>query len=228
MMNKTYTNMFLAVAVLATTVSASASIYRTASTLVVQQPTTLAQVAGEDILLRELGNGQTYLYVEELNGGLLQAFDVTDPGHIKLAASIETALKGSYNFVRPVGSSSELIRFQDGSGDGVIDFHKAKAPRVGLIEGGLSDPSENLGDSGYLAVGPLLRRTEVSRQPHEIQVVETVGAPRLLATVTNVKQQVTRPETGTVFLLGDKGVTVVRRLDVEQQHALDQARKSQN
>jgi hypothetical protein len=59
-------------------------------------------------------------------------------------------------------------------------------------------------------------------------VVETVGAPRLLATVTNVKQQVTRPETGTVFLLGDKGVTVVRRLDVEQQHALDEARKSQN
>ncbi|HTF71426.1 MAG TPA: hypothetical protein VK638_53035, partial [Edaphobacter sp.] len=73
MMNKTYTNMFLAVTVLATTVSASASIYRTASTLVVQQPTTLAQVAGEDILLRELGNGQTYLYVEEQDGGLLAA-----------------------------------------------------------------------------------------------------------------------------------------------------------
>ena len=227
MVNKTYTNMFLAVAVLATTVSASASIYRPASTLVVQQPTT-AQVAGEDILLRELGNGQTYLYVEEQNGGLLAAFDVTDPGHIKLASSVETGLRGSFNFVRPVGSSSELIRFQDGSGDSVIDFHKAKAPRVGLIEGGLSDPSENLGDSGYLAVGPLLRRTAVSPQPHDIQVVETAGAPRLLATVTNVKQQVTRPETGTVFLLGDKGVTLVRRLDVEQQHALDEARKSQN
>jgi hypothetical protein len=225
--NKTYKSMFLAAAVLATTVSASAITHRAAGTLLVQQPRT-AQVAGEDILLRDLGNGQTYLYVEERNGSLMQAFDVTDPGHIKLASSIDTGLKASYTFVRPVGTSSELIRFENGAGDAVVDFHKAKAPHVDTVEGTLPEPSESLSNSGYLAVGPFVRRAAVSMQPHDIEVVDTEGAPRVVATVANVRQQVTRPETGTVFLLGDKGVTLVRRLDVEQQHALDEASESRN
>jgi hypothetical protein len=52
-----------------------------------------------------------------------------------------------------------------------------------------------------------------------VQVVETSTAtPRLVNTVANVTKQTTRRETGTTFLLGQNGVTVVRQIDVEREY----------
>ena len=45
--------------------------------------------------------------------------------------------------------------------------------------------------------------------------------PRLLATVKNVQKEVEKDDTGTTFLLGADGLTVIRRPDVEQQYELD-------
>jgi hypothetical protein len=61
-----------------------------------------------------------------------------------------------------------------------------------------------------------------------VQVIDVTGAPRLLATVTQVTRTISRPETGTVFLLGDQGLTVIRRIDVERQYAQQEASKRGN
>jgi hypothetical protein len=172
-----------------------------------------ATSAAEDMLLYADAQGSEYLYVEQQQGAMLSVFDVTNPAHIKLAASVETGMHRSYDFVSTVGNSA-LIVFRDGSGDAVLDLDQAKAPR--LIEAQAATATELLGTTGYLAstfkpIAPL------ASQASSVQVVTTAGAtPRVVTTVANVTKQASRPETGTTFLLGATGVTVVRQIDVER------------
>src|ERR1700742_328077 len=82
--------------------------------LVVQPLTATATKDAEDLLLHADGQGNTYLYVEQQKGALLSVFDVSDPAHIKLQASVETGAPSAYDFVNAVGDK-ELIAFRDGS-----------------------------------------------------------------------------------------------------------------
>ena len=176
-----------------------------------------ATTDAQDLMLHGDDHGSTFLYVEQQKGALLSVYDVTDPAKIKLDASVETGARSSYDFVGAMGNS-ELIKFRDGSGSGVIDLHKAKAPKLTTIEGALPTSTEALGDEGYLAsssqAGPT---TETAIVPRSVQVVETAtAAPHVVDTVASVTRQVARPETGTTFLLGQNGVTVVRQVATEQ------------
>jgi hypothetical protein len=172
----------------------------------------------QDILLHADDNGSTYLYVEQQQGALLSVYDVTDPAHMKLDASVQTGARGSYDFVSAIGNG-ELIAFRDGSGSAVLDLHKAKAPKLAMIEGQVGNATELLGNSGYLSsnfetAAPI---APAAAQPRMVQVVETATVePRLVSTVNNVTKQVRRRETGTTFLLGQNGVTVVRQIDTER------------
>ncbi|HWZ50287.1 MAG TPA: hypothetical protein VNW54_02370 [Granulicella sp.] len=178
----------------------------------------------QDLLLRADDDGSAYLYVEQQQGALLSVFDVTDPAHIKLAASVETGTHGSYDFVRTIGTS-ELIAFRDGSGSALLDLRKARKPRLSMLNAPAASDTELLGNSGYLASSfetgnqrpqPIAAPAMSARS---VQVVETQSAPRVLATVPSVTRQVARRDTGTTFLLGQNGVTVVRQLDVERNYA---------
>jgi hypothetical protein len=175
----------------------------------------------QDILLHADDNGSTYLYVEQQQGALLSVYDVTDPAHMKLDAAVQTGARGSYDFVSAIGNG-ELIAFRDGSGSAVLDLHKAKAPKLAMIEGQVGNATQLLGDSGYLAssfetVAPI---ATAATAPRTVQVVETaVAAPRLVSTLANVTKQVRRGETGTTFLLGQNGVTVVRQIGTERVYA---------
>jgi hypothetical protein len=176
-----------------------------------------ATTDAQDLMLHGDDNGSTFLYVEQQKGALLSVYDVTDPAKIKLDASVETGARSSYDFVGAMGSS-ELIKFRDGSGSGVIDLHKAKAPKLTAIAGALPTSIEVLGDAGYLAsssqTGPA---TETALVPREVQVIATTtAAPQIVSTVANVTRQVARPETGTTFLLGQNGVTVIRQAATER------------
>jgi hypothetical protein len=73
-------------------------------------------------------NGSTFLYVEQQQGAMLSVYDVTNPGRIKLEASVPTGAHKSFDFVSAIGDS-ELIAFRDGSGSGVIDLHQATRGR---------------------------------------------------------------------------------------------------
>jgi hypothetical protein len=57
----------------------------------------------------------------------------------------------------------------------------------------------------------------------DYQIVDStnVQAPRLLSTVQDVQQTVQREETGTTFLLGANGLTVIRRPHQELRNWLE-------
>ena len=179
------------------------------------------QNTSQDLLLHNSTNGSTYLYVEQQHGAILSIFDVTNPARMTLAASVHLDARGTYNFVTPIGGGAELIAFRDGSGTAVLDLRKVKYPRLISMDRTASVPTEMLGTAGYLAV----RQPATPPAPaqlRDVQLVETGQSPHLLTTVTSVSQQVTNPETGTIFLLGHGQVTVVRRLDSEQDYAVQQ------
>src|ERR1700730_16656671 len=73
------------------------------SNLVVQPLTATATNDAEDLMLHADDDGNTYLYVEQQQGALLSVYDVSDPGHIKLKASVQTGARGAYDFVNTVG-----------------------------------------------------------------------------------------------------------------------------
>ena len=72
--------------------------------------------------------------------------------------------------------------------------------------------------------------TFINPVARDYQVVDTSSPadPVLLATVTLVKQQVSNDQTGTLFLLGSQGLTVVRRPRVEQERRLELQQQSSN
>jgi hypothetical protein len=227
-MNSAIKNLVLASAVLvsaASTLTASA-FERPKSNFIVQQLSSnpeFTQNSSQDLLLRADDHGTAYLYVEQQQGALLTVFDVTDPQHIKLTAAVPTEARGAFDFVTPVGETSELVAFRDGSGNAVLDLHRAKAPRLSKVDGA-ANPDELLGHAGYLT-SSLTQVEPVAPQPRDVELVETKGTPRTIATVANVTRQINRGETGTVFLLGNGKVTVIRRIDAERQYAIDQELK---
>lgn len=222
-MNQVTKTIFLSAALVLGTVSAQAS-SRNKTGFTVQALSTKAEFAqndSQDLLLRSDDNDHTYLYVEQQQGSTMAVFDVSDPAHISFAGFTETGARKAYDFVTPIGGRFEMISFRDGSGTALLEFRKVKAPRLIPVEGNLSIPTEVFGTSGY--VSSTRQYTPVTSEPHVVQVVETAGNPHLLATVARVSKQVTRSETGTVFLLAEGKVAVVRHLETEQQYAIQHA-----
>jgi hypothetical protein len=221
-MNQVTKTIFLSAALALSTISAQAS--STNKDFTVQALSTkadFAQNGSQDLLLRSDNNDQTYLYVEQQQGSTLAVFDVSDPAHIIFSGYTETGARKAYDFVTPIAGRYEMISFRDGSGTALLEFAKVKAPRLIAIKGNLSAPTEIFGNAGYLAsTRPV---TPVTSQPHIVQVVETAGTPRLFTTVAGVSKQVTRSETGTVFLLAEGKITVIRHLKTEQQYATQHA-----
>jgi hypothetical protein len=216
--------------ILLATVVTFGTIYAQASTsaktnFIVQTLSTdpdFARNTSEDLLLHDGDDGSTYLYVEQQQGRVLAIFDVTDPDHMKLVKSVATDARGSYDFVAPLGGSAELISFRDGSGTAVLDLRKSKTPRMTLIDRSASLPTEILGTAGYLS----LRQHAMpiaAEQSRDVQLVETNQSPRLFTTVTGVTKQTARAETGTIFLIGEGKMTVIRRKDTEREYAFQKA-----
>jgi hypothetical protein len=211
--------------------SAAAEIHPRSKDLVVMESSDLpeqAQAPGNSLFLHSDNAGRTYLYVEQQQGARLSAFDVTDPARIKLVASTPLAAEGAFDFVRPLSDNAELVYFRGSQKEAVLDVRKAKRPVLRIIptvtDLGLA---ESVGESGLL----------VTRQGHQYvpavardyQVVDIAASePAQLATIKDVKHRVTNDETGTTFLLGRDGLTVVRRLDVESDYKVQQMQMQGN
>ena len=82
--------------------------------------------------------------------------------------------------------------------------------------------SESLGDSTLLIVDQL--RFDSPAIARDYQVVDTSNPadPFLLYTVKQVNATLSRNETGTTFLLGHDGLTIIRRPQVEDQFQTEQ------
>jgi hypothetical protein len=123
---------------------------------------------------------------------------------------------GVFDFLHPLGGRRELIRFRGNKTLGVLDLRKRRTPSIQLIEGSqASGTSDLIGDFGVLiANGPYEYMPE---KPQNYQVVD-FSSPhnsRVLATIPSVTRTLLNSQTGTTFLLGTGGLTVVRNTMVE-------------
>ena len=220
----------VAAAVLPTS-SATAETHSKSKALVVVEPRDLpeqAQTPGNSLFLHSDSAGSTYLYIEQQRGARLSAFDVTDPAHIKLVVSMPLAAEGAFDFVRPLGDHAELVHFRDSQKEAVLDVRKANKPVLRGIPS-VTDvgAAETLGESSLLVTGhDYMYVPAVAR---DYQVVDIAASyPAQLATVKDVKHRVTNDETGTTFLLGSDGLTVVRRLRIENDYKISQMQMEGN
>jgi hypothetical protein len=194
--------------------------------LVVLEPRSLpeqAQLGGNSFFLHSDNAGSTYLYVEQQQGARLTVFEVTDPNRIRLVSTMALTVDGPFDFVRSLEGNAELVRFRDGKTVAVLDLRKANKPSLHVVSGLLSPgPTEPLGETGFLGVSELY--TYVRAIPRDYQVVDisTPAKPVLLTSIKQVKHRVVNEETGTTFLLGVDGLTVIRRISVENDYKVHQ------
>jgi hypothetical protein len=220
----------LAAAVL-TTSPAEAEIHSKANNLVIMQPRDFpeqAQAPGDALFLHADNAGRTYLYVEQRQGARLSVFDVTDPAHIKLVAITPLEAQGAFDFVRPLGDYAELIYFRQSQREAVLDLRKTKNPMLRMIPAGTDIAlAEPLGESGFLVTAQAHEYT--ASIAHSYQVIDVAASiPTQLATVNDVRYRVTNDETGTTFLLGSDGLTVIRRPRIEAEYKTQQLQMEGN
>jgi hypothetical protein len=136
---------------------------------------------------------------------------------------------GPFDFVRPVGGRAELIRFRDGKGVAVLDLHNPQKPTVKNIAG-LSDSgsTQPLGEQAFLMIDEPYNYIRAVPRDYQVIDISSPSDPHLLTTVKAVKDQVVDQDTGTTFLLGSQGLTVIRRLNVENDYKNNQLRSTYN
>jgi hypothetical protein len=217
--------------VLSVSSAAEAESHSKSKALLVMEPGDLpeqAQASGNSLFLHSDTAGSTYLYVEQQQGARLSVFDVTDPARIRVIVSAPLSAEGVFDFVRPLGDYAELVYFRDSQKEAVLDLRKAKRPALRMIST-VTDlgPAEALGESGFLVTSQAHKYTPaVSRDYQVIDVAASI--PTQVATVANVRHRVTNDETGTTFLLGPNGLSVVRRLRVESEYRVQQMQMQGN
>lgn len=226
-----FTLSIAATALILPAASAHAETQSRSKDLVVMQRQDLpeqAQTPGNSLLLHSDNSGSTYLYVEQLQGRRLSVFDVTDPAHIKLVVSTQIPNEGAFDFIRPLGENAELVYFRDGQKVGVLDLRKANKPELRTIANSTDlATAEQLGYSGLLATAASYSYAPAVAQDYQVIDISS-ASPTSLATIKDVKHRVTNDETGTTFLLGSDGLTVVRQISVENEYKIDQMQMENN
>lgn len=225
----------LVFAVLTTTITANAITNKPphSRTIVVQSPSdtpALAQANSEAMYLHKSGDGRTVLYVESAEGTKLTALDVSDPGKIRRLAETELVVPSRFDFVESVGNDSALVRYRDGSGEALLSFKHGKHPVLSdasALTG--TEAAERLGETALLSVSTNAAVAPIVDNDPTYKVWDDSKAshPNLLATIPGITQRLSKEDTGTLFFLSANGITVVRRLRVEEDHKIDVIWKSQ-
>ena len=209
-----------AIAVAMSAIAATGAVARPFNSLVVVAPSELPDLAretGEAMLLHETADGKTLLYVEQKQGARLAIFDVTDPAHVKDEGSVQVDASGPYDFVLPLGGQTELLRFRGGEQDAVLDLRNARLPSLKSVPGMTAHgPVTRLGNDGF-AVSTQFPSVQSLR---DYQVVDSTNpqGPYRVIDVKQVRQEIAKRDTGTTFLLADKGLYLIRQPSVEAIH----------
>ena len=158
----------------------------------------LARQAGESMFLHDTIDGRTLLYIEQNQGARLASFDVTDPVHIIGKGSVRLDAAGPFDFVSRLGDHAELVRYRQSHDDAVLVLPRMKDPRLRTVPG--------------LTIGG----------PRDYQVVKNVYSDEInrVCDVKQVREEVTRSDTGTTFVLTENGLFVIRRPAIEWTHQM--------
>jgi len=220
-MKKTIGRLFVG-SLLATGLAVQANARVNSKSVVVESPRDLPELAqrnSEAMYLHETGDGRTVLYLEQDQGRTLSILDVSDPSTIRALAQVSVDAASPYDFVQNVGDSAALIRYRDHSGYAVINFKKFKHPvLIKAEELPARAEAEPLGHAALLMVST----TQPANPDPQYEVIDTSkpSQPVVLATVEGVQRRLDKADTGTLFLLNNAGVTVIRRLDLEEDHKI--------
>ena len=175
----------------------------------------LAQQTGEAMFLHDTWDGRKLLYVEQHQGAQLAIFDVTDPAHVKGEGSAQLNAVGPFDFVAALGERAELVRFRQGQGDAVLELHKV--PTLKKAPGLQTQTAAVLvGDGSSPLAAPAVNQG-MDPGVRDYRVVESgkSQADDLVVEVKQVRQEMTNADTGTTFLLAEKGLFLIRRPALE-------------
>jgi hypothetical protein len=190
--------------------------------LIVVEPKALPEVTrskAQAMILHQAGNGESYLYLEQQQFARVVVLDVTDPAHIEVVNLSKVDAPAPFDFVRLIGSSVALIRYRNNLGYAILDLRKPKTPSLATIDVPKQATSvEPLGDKALMVIDELAPEYEVVG--HDYQVIDASDPrfPKRLATIRLVRQKIEDNDTGTVFLLGADGLTVLRRPHLENEY----------
>ncbi len=228
--------MVAAIVIGITALSAGAAFGQRAKTLAVETPDTLRTLAVQNpsaMYLYNANDGSTLLYVESQQGRELSILDVTNPAEVERLAPVELPAPSAFDFVRYVGHHEVLIRYRDGAGVALLNLGRYRRPVLmpsrpfqdAKVVGSVGATGLLMVQSGEQAASGGAA-TPRKNELRNYEVMDTLHPrdPVLLATIDGVRQVLSRGNTGTLFLLNQDGVTMVRRLRVEQQYqeSLDQ------
>jgi hypothetical protein len=208
----------VAIAVVASGSVAAPAAYARASDIVLVPPTALPESArhtGEAMFLHDTLDGKTLLYIELSQGSGLAILDVTDPGRVRAVGSVKLDATGPFDFVSTLGDRAELVRFQQDQVDAVLDLHAPQAPTLRTVKGlSLQGPATRLGEDGFMVTNQTAAKAPSTR---DYQIVDAATSQELYRVfdVKQVREEITRTETGTTFLLTDGGLYLIRRPAVE-------------
>jgi hypothetical protein len=197
--------------------------------IVVESPSDLPELAqgrSEAMYLHHTGEAQAILYLERNQGRNLAFLDVTDPAKIKAVGQVSIDAPSAYDFVQDLADSAVLIRYRNHSGFAVISFKNYKQPVLKGEPEYLHPASVEPDGSSALLLVSANAATAPPREPdYEVLNISNPSSPTPLATISGVIQRLDRPQTGTVFLLNDQGLTVIRRLAAEREHQIEKWQK---
>ena len=195
--------------------------------IVVMEPRDLpeqSQTQGNSLFLYQDGAGNTLLYIEQQQGARIAVFEVTDPAKVKFISSAALTVPGPFDFVRPLDGHAELIRFRDNKGVAILDLGHAKAPIFKMLSSVTeAGHTESIGETGLLLNNEPYEYVRAIPRDYQVIDLSVPSDPRLITTIAQVKHKLTRSETGTMYLLGIDGLTVIRRTRVEEDYATQQS-----
>jgi hypothetical protein len=150
---------------------------------------------------------------------MLQLHDLpTNP--LQTAQELPINAPGPFDFVSSLGDREEVVQFRQGQGSGVLDLHKASVPTLMKIQGlTLQGATMALGDDGFIVTS---RADSDAQSAQDAQVVVTASRGDLnhVFDISDVRQELTKQDTGTTFLLTQSGLYIVRRPLVESENEL--------
>ena len=194
-------------------------------TIVIELPSDLPEVAqgrSEAMYLQRNGAGQAVLYLEQDQGRKLAMLDVTDPAKIRAIGQVSIDARSAYDFVQDMNGSAVLVHYRDHSGFAVISLKNYKVPVLHGEPDYIHPASvEHDGSNGLLLVSSNSPTPQTPQARYEVVTIANQSNPTPLATIQGVFQRLDRPATGTIFLLNDQGLTVVRCLASETEHQID-------
>jgi len=192
-------------------------------TVIVESPSALPELAqpdGEALYLLARGDGRTFLFIEGPGGKNISILDVTNPAKIHGIARANVAATGPFDFVQSFNDRAILISYRDQMGLAVLDLKKFDRPIVTPISSARAIPTQTIDDSGALLQGSTHRALASETRATDFQVIDTSAPlrPEVVTIVPGVKQTLLRKDTGTLFLLSSRGITVIRHPRAEQDY----------